>query len=90
MKWLLEQKDSLIRAHVGLPKIGLETLLDLAVTHDFPKVVSKFALPWEEMLHMTLHWFKVDPGFPALMTYFGVHSTSTVHDVIYACLSAML
>ena len=87
--WLCAQNDKTIRAYTGLPAQGIEVLFVTLERADFPSTVARFKLGWKEMVLLTLHWLKVDPTFVVLMHSFGMKSTSSVHDVIYATLQVL-
>lgn len=89
MEWLLQQDDDTSRAFLGLPKDGVEGLLTFALNLGFPQTMKKFQTPWQDMIFLTLHWLKVDPGFRVLTYTCGIPSLSTVHAIVHATLYAL-
>ena len=78
LSWLRRSKDAVVRAHVGVSKLGLELILVILEECKAEESLESSLMNWRQQVILCLFMLKVDPGVRVVMSRFALASTGTV------------
>jgi len=74
LAWLREATDDVVRAHVGVSKLGLDHLLIILEEMKAETALQSDLMGWRQHITMCLFMLKVDPGVRVVKSRFGLNS----------------